>query len=195
MMNVILEWVCDIAVYLILVTIILQVIPKRFRKYISFFTGVLLIILIISPVTGLFNADVKLADYFEIEGMRQALSDMEDMIKFTENVSEEKLIESYNGQIKENVAELIKEYGFRITDIQVGWNLDGEAEGYGSITGIYVVLDEKRTEGSITIEPVKISIGEQKTDTYTETEIKEMKKIIAGFYNLSETHINIMIQG
>lgn len=194
-MSSVLEWVCDIAVYLILITIILQVIPKRFRKYINFFTGVLLIILVISPVTGLFNADVALADYFEMEKMRQALNDMEDMIKFTENVSEEKLIDNYNGQIKSKISELIKEYGFRITDIQVGWNLDDGTEKYGSINSIYILLDEKRTQGAIVIKPVKITVGEQKADAYTEKEIKEMKKIIADFYNLEDSHINIMIQG
>ncbi len=194
-MNAVLEWVCDIAVYLILITIILQVIPKRFRKYINFFTGVLLIILVISPVTELLSADVALADYFEMEEMRQALNDMEDMIKFTENVSEEKLIDNYNGQIKSKISELIKEYGFRITDIEVSWNLDDETEKYGSIIGIYIVLDEKRTQGAIIIDPVKITIGEQKADAYTEKEIKEMKKIIADFYNLEDSHINIMIQG
>ena len=194
-MSTVLEWVCDIAVYLILITIILQVIPKRFRKYINFFTGVLLIILVISPVTGLFSVDVALADYFEMEEMRQALNDMEDMIKFTENVSEEKLIDNYSGQIKSKISELIKGYGFRITDVQVGWNLDEETDKYGSIDSIYIVLDEKRTQGTIVIEPVKIAIGEQKTDPYTEKEIKEMKKIIADFYNLENSHINIMIQG
>ena len=194
-MSAVLEWVCDIAIYLILITIILQVIPKRFRKYINFFTGVLLIILVISPVTGLLNADVALANYFEMEEMRQALNDMEDMIKFTENVSEEKLIDNYSGQIKSKISELLKEYGFRITDMQVGWNLDEETEKYGSINSIYIVLDEKRTQGAIVIEPVKITIGEQKADDYTEKEIKEMKKIIADFYNLEDSHINIMIQG
>lgn len=194
-MDTVLKWVCDTTVYLILITIILQVIPKRFRKYISFFTGVLLIILVISPVTGLFNADSALADYFEIEEMRQALSDMEDMIKFTENVSEEKLIENYSEQIKNKLAELIRGYGFRIIDVKVEWNLEAGEEKYGSIKGIYIVLDEKRTQGAVVIEPVKITIGEQQADHYTENEIKEMKKIIAGFYNLEDSHINIMIQG
>ncbi|MBE5949176.1 MAG: hypothetical protein E7261_09130 [Lachnospiraceae bacterium] len=190
-----LEWVCDIAVYLILISIVLQVIPKKFRKYINFFTGVLLIILVINPVTKLFDADKALVEYFEIEEMRQALSDMEDMIKFTENVNEEKLIESYNMQIAEKITELIKEYGFRITDVQVSWNLDNEMKEYGSIKSIYLVLDEKRTHGTITINPVKVTIGEQKADAYTKAEVEEMKKIIAGFYNLEEEHINIMIQG
>lgn len=192
----VLKWVYNIAAYLILITIILQVIPKRFRKYISFFTGVLLIMLVISPVAGLFDAGDVLADYFEIEEMRQALSEMEDMIKFTENVSEEKLIDNYSEQIKNKLAELIKEYGFRITDVQIGWNLETGTAGYGSMESIYVVLDEKHTPGAIVIEPVKITIGEQQmADSYTENEIKEMKKIIADFCNLDAAHINIMIQG
>ena len=151
-MDAILKWIGDVAVYLILVTLILQVIPKKFRKYISFFTGMLLIMLVISPITGLFGADAALVDYFKLEDMRQAVSDMEDMIRFTENVSEKKMIEGYNGQIKERISELIIGYGFRVNEVQVMWNLDADAEDYGSITGIYVQLDEKTTPGTITIE-------------------------------------------
>jgi len=194
-MDAILKWIGDVAVYLILVTLILQVIPKKFRKYISFFTGMLLIMLVISPVTGLFGADVALADYFKLEGMKQAVSDMEDMIRFTENVSEKKMIEGYSGQIKEKISELIKEYGFRVNEVRVAWNLDAEAENYGSINSIYVQLDEKKTPGTITIEPVKVTVGEQMHDAYMNKEILEMKAKIAGFYNLSEAHINITIQG
>ena len=194
-MDAILKWIGDVAVYLILVTLILQVIPKKFRKYISFFTGMLLIMLVISPITGLFGADAALVDYFKLEDMKQAVSDMEDMIRFTENVSEKKMIEGYNGQIKERISELIIGYGFRVNEVQVMWNLDADEEDYGSITGIYVQLDEKTTPGTITIEPVKVTVGEQLHDAYTEKEILEMKAKIAGFYNLSEAHINITIQG
>lgn len=194
-MDVILKWIGDIAVYLILVTLILQIIPKKFRKYISFFTGMLLIMLVISPVTGLFGADVALADYFKLEGMKQAVSDMEDMIRFAENVYEEKMIENYNSQIRERISELIKEYGFRVNEVEVVWNLDAGTENYGSISSIYVNLDEKTTQGTITIKPVKVTVGEQLHDTYTEKEILGMKAKIAGFYNLSESHINITIQG
>ena len=195
MMEAVFEWVCDIAVYLILVTIILQVIPKRFKKYLSFFTGILLIILVINPLTRLFDIDGALAGYFELGEMRQQLNDMENRLRLTENVGEEKLLEGYNEQIKENISKLIKEYGYKIVDIDVVWNLESESEEYGSIISIGMRLKEKRTEGTITVEPVKITLGTTTEEAYTREEIKEMKKLVANFYNLEEAHINIMIQG
>lgn len=195
MMSVVLKWVSDIAVYLILVTIILQIIPKRFRKYLSFFTGILLIILVLNPLTRLFEIDGSLANYFAIGEMRQQLTEMENRLKLTENVGEEKLLEKYNAQIKDNISKLIKEYGYGIQTVDVDWNLESEAEDYGSINSIYVILKEKHTQGSISIEPVKVTIGLSTQEEYVRKEIAEMKKLIADFYNLEDEHINIMIQG
>lgn len=194
-MNAILEWVCDIAIYLIFITIVLQVIPKRFRKYISFFSGVVLISFVIRPITGCFIDNTLLSKYFEIEGIKQQLNDMENMIKFTENINEGKIVENYNEMIKEKVTDCIDEYGYIIKDIQIEWNLDNDTERYGTITNISLMLDEKRTQGSILVDKVEIFVDKEEENSYKEAEIKSMKNSIAAFYNLEESHINIMIQG
>ena len=50
------EWLKDVSFYLILVTAVLYVLPSNsYRKYIRFFTGLVLIILLLNPVLSLFG--------------------------------------------------------------------------------------------------------------------------------------------
>ncbi len=47
------EWIQKIAYYMILVTLVMQAAGEGYRKYIRLFTGIILILLILSPVIRL----------------------------------------------------------------------------------------------------------------------------------------------
>lgn len=60
------EWIQNIAFYLVLVTAVLHAVPdKAYKKYVRFFTGLVLILMIVTPVLKLFGTDIKLADLYE----------------------------------------------------------------------------------------------------------------------------------
>jgi stage III sporulation protein AF len=49
-------WLEDLSFYLILVTAVLYVLPSNsYRKYIRFFTGLVLILLLLNPILNLFG--------------------------------------------------------------------------------------------------------------------------------------------
>lgn len=198
MINGILDWVKNIALYIILITLILQILPERYRKYVGFFTGVLLMLLTVKPALKLFKLDSSFAGYFQVGEMGRQLKEMSQMLMLTKEVGEERLIESYNEQIKENITALLSVYGFQISDIRVDWNLEEDSTGYGSIKSISITLREKGTAGTTgigQIAPIQISIGKGAETTADRPEIAEMKKALGGFYNLEEAHINITVQG
>jgi len=198
----ILSWVFSIAVFLILITLVLQLLPERFKKYLNFYTGVLLILIAIKPVTGFLKVDSDIVSYFELGEMSLKLGDISDSLSLTRDVTEDKLINEYNILIEENITGLLKKYGYTIYDIFVDWNLEEESDLYGSINKIDIVLRDKSTTGSITgIRPVKpIVIGGEADDETIITqkvvkpELIEIKNKLAGFYNLDEEHIIITIQ-
>lgn len=50
------QWLQDISFYMILVTAVTYVLPANsYRKYIRFFTGLVLIMMLLTPVMGLFG--------------------------------------------------------------------------------------------------------------------------------------------
>ncbi len=200
MTNGVLTWVFSIAVFLILVTLILQLLPERFKKYLNFYTGVLLMLITIKPITSLLKIDSSISSYFELGEMALKLDEISNSLNLTRDVTEDKLIDEYNTIIEENITGLLIEYGYTILDILIDWNLDADSEAYGSITKIDIVLRDKSTSGSIGgIRPIEpIIIGEDKESenatTATKPEVVEIKNKLAGFYNLSKAHINITIQ-
>ncbi len=63
-MNEIYSWVKDIIIFLVLSTIINNLLGKStFKKYINLITGIILVILVISPLFKLFKLERSL-DYF-----------------------------------------------------------------------------------------------------------------------------------
>lgn len=82
----ILEWVKQIACYMVLVTVLADLLPKKnYEKYFRLFAGLVLILLVIQPVTGPLKLDRQILKMFEgiqYEGMagefRQRASEMEE---------------------------------------------------------------------------------------------------------------------
>lgn len=62
MLDFIYEWIQNIAFYLILITVLLHMLPDSdYKKYIRFFTGLILILLLITPVLKLLHIDYWLS--------------------------------------------------------------------------------------------------------------------------------------
>lgn len=77
------EWVQNITFYLILVTLIVQMLPeKSYRKYIQFITGLILILLLMEPILSFTKFSVSFESYEkqlkEFEEEIHALGKMEN---------------------------------------------------------------------------------------------------------------------
>lgn len=57
------EWIQNIAFYLILVTVVLHAVPgENYKKYIRFFTGLVLILMLLTPVFEVFGTEIEQVD-------------------------------------------------------------------------------------------------------------------------------------
>ena len=77
------QWLKNITFYYIIVTVILQMIPSQeYKKYIQFFTGLILILLLAQPILNLTETGVSLDTYEEqmqrFEEEISYLGEMED---------------------------------------------------------------------------------------------------------------------
>ena len=94
------DWVWKLAGYLIFMTAVLQLVPgEKDRKYIHFFTGLVLIILIASPVIKFFTSDdlfVQFQDQYDAMETQ-----VEEMLKNTSGLesrnAEDELSENVEG--------------------------------------------------------------------------------------------------
>ncbi len=71
------EWLQNITFYLVMVTAVLHVVPNQeYRKYIRFFTGLVLVLMMLTPILNVFGTDVELAELYEESKVEELQKDI-----------------------------------------------------------------------------------------------------------------------
>ena len=110
-MDIILNWVKPIIYFSIFITVMLQLLPgEKYTKYIRFFAGLLMIVLVIRPVLNLFEegdfSEKIFDEAFYQEQTAEVELDLEEMEEhsriYYEKLIEESLIEESETSDSEN---------------------------------------------------------------------------------------------
>ena len=83
MLEYIYEWIENIAFYMVIVVAVLQMVPgESYKKYIRFFVGMILILMLTGPVLKIFGmSDFQNAEYLKKLGeIENATKNMEQII-------------------------------------------------------------------------------------------------------------------
>ena len=93
------QWVENIAFYMVFMTAALHLIPgDGYRKYLKFFTGLLLILLVLSPVLKIAGMEKTFREVFEKYTYEEELQRIEEKTKYLEEVRpEDYLPKAYGG--------------------------------------------------------------------------------------------------
>ena len=101
-MDVIYEWVRPIIYFSLFITILLQILPSdKYMKYIRFFVGLLMIVLVMSPLLNLFSKEDISEQIFDGEFYQEQEEKMD--IDFEELERQSKVY--YEKVIEESLAE------------------------------------------------------------------------------------------
>ena len=81
------QWIENIAFYLIIFTVAMQVIPNNsYKKYIQFFTGLILIIMLSGPILKIFGVEQDFHDFYESVEYQQKVKEIEEATKYLEGI-------------------------------------------------------------------------------------------------------------
>ena len=87
MMDYLLEWVRNLSSYLVLVTVVSHVAPEgTCQKYLRFFAGLVLAVLLASPLLELLHLTDTFTGLYESAVYEQQLREMEEASRFLENL-------------------------------------------------------------------------------------------------------------
>lgn len=99
------DWTQNFTFYIVLVTVVLHAVPDSgYKKYIRFFTGMVLILMMVTPIFRIFGKDSQIMNFYksreyeaklkEIEHASDYLKDMDpaDFLKETGERTEEQEI-------------------------------------------------------------------------------------------------------
>ncbi len=187
------EYIKNIALFLIFMTLVAAVTPKsKYKEYVSLVLGLIFIFIALSPVKALLEAGNGRDFALELQkGI---------MIKERDYYSEEQraeALETYRTQLCGQTENLVAALGY---SAKVNIELYDD-ERFGEINRIYLNLTKKEAEPTripiIRIEEVKISKNtpeseEQSSEASPEEE--KIKKAVSDFYNVPTDNIYIIIQ-
>lgn len=116
------QWVKNLAVFYILLTAVLHLVPdNKYERFVRSFMGLLLIFLLCTPVFGLLGKGRELAETFAVqyEEQNEELKKQE-----TENLQQYYLIEGYEQEMEKQIRKICENEGINLADAAV--NIDGE---------------------------------------------------------------------
>lgn len=200
------EWVRNIVIYLLLITIISNLIGNsNYKKYVSIVSGMILLLIVISPFLKLLKMDDILDYYLNANIFRTDISDYESRIKVMEEKQKEVVFKDLSERIKSHVSELLMQEGLYLYDFKLDINQDENSSSYGKIKSMHIVAGHM-DDGSMPVQKIiidKIEITNEKESNLSKVKEQrlpspkeiQIKKAISDFYNMDQDNINISIQG
>ncbi len=217
MINFLNSWVKNLALALIIVSILEMIIPNnKTKKYVKMIMGLYILFSIISPFmenSKIFNLD-NLNLEFGLENMQET-SNMREEVDQTS--MDNRLNQIYKEQLEKDIIKKIKEQGYELEDCKVIAHISQEDSGIENITlKVKSKINENEEEGDgrsqtgimenkiveeiQKIQKVEISISgkeqekssnEEEKSNITKTDIKIIKKFLIKEYGVNEQCLKI----
>lgn len=113
------DWIWNLTVYMVLVTAVLQAVPGNdYKKYIRFFTGLVLVLMIAAPVLRLFGTEWDIQRIYHSGEYQKRLDEIENSTAYLTDVRvEDYLIPDQ----KEKAGEEDGIGGIKVEEIHIGY--------------------------------------------------------------------------
>ncbi len=167
------EWIRNITYYLIFITVVINLLPnKKYDKYLRFFSGMVLILLVVKPLTGSLRLDDKIAYYFESITFKKEAAELSGELSKMETARLETVIAQYEAAVKTDLSSMAETEGFACRYITAVIDSNEESRSFGYVTSISMAVTDRRGDenGEVSIENPIIPI-----EGVTEVEIPEIQ--------------------
>lgn len=204
------EVIRNVAVYLILVTILLNLVNgNSYKKYVQLTCGMILILIVISPIGGMLSLDDTFWYNFNLSSFKVEMMEEEYFSK-AEEVKDEMMEEEYKKTLLDKISAIVEQQGRYVKNAEI---VLLEAD-YGVIEEIVVEISNKdeenlnggMTEAAAEVEKVEIEeivvSDEENSMTKEKEEYEEknktteaVRKELASAFAMKEEQIAVYEKG
>lgn len=194
-------WIKSIAIYMILISVVKNLLPKsQFEKYLRLFTGLLVIILVIEPFTQWMNLQDSMDDLFSLDAYKQEMNQLQADFSQLGDKYEERVLGSYERQVKEQIELLLKEEDQRVRKVEFFVCMEEGAEDYGQLTRIDIYLENEsenggaggeEKNGGYMVEIETPRIESPFAEEYHQLEREKLVEKICAYYQLERDQVKI----
>ena len=141
-MEAIFSWVKSIVVFFLILTLIDEILPDSdYRKYIRLAGGMVLILIVFSPVLKLFNMTDSMDYYYQWESLKTAVAGSSLVSgEFDGEAADSRkndwILSQYEENLGEQIAALVKNEGYGLDIVTVSVNEDDASAEFGQIQTI-----------------------------------------------------------
>lgn len=179
-MEAIYDWIRNLAFFFIFMTAILNILPEnQYRKYVHFFLGIVLLILLSVPLLKLVNLDTVLDDKVISETLEEELKSSRNAAYSVEGIQEDLLKDAYAEEIEGQIRDMFEKQDIRVDEIEV------------TIKG----------EDNLQVERISVRTGNMQESLYREDaddmnrnfqrRLDAAKTKLSQVYEVDESHIDI----
>lgn len=109
------EWIQNLTFYLVIITAVMQIVPgNSYHKYIKFFSGLVMILLMLTPILKLTNMDTRFQDLYENKTYEQEKRAIEKQEEYLKDLNILDFLPEEYGQSTKQEDENIKVEGIQI---------------------------------------------------------------------------------
>lgn len=206
-MDVLYDWIRNLVIYMILNTIIMNLLGNSsYKKYVSIVSGMILVLIVISPFIKYLRMEGNLDYYLQSNAFAVETSDFKNNLLQMEDQQMNAVFEEYTDRIRSQVERILTGEELKLDRLDVIYNKDTNSVSFGEITRMEIEArydsDEKPKQSQIEVERIEIGSivgGEERkqelaVNTPSPAEIN-IKNKLSDFYNIKADNINISIQG
>lgn len=187
------QLVQNVLVYVVIVTVLRGLISNpRYSQYFQFFSGIIMILLMLSPILSVFNFENEWYSFLEEKVLQMDLEHIKEEMNIADGKFEEMVKEEYKETIKKQVVVMAEEKGVQAEEVSVEI-LQGETEW--QIAEIAVMAGTIPKDGGekekLSVEAVQIEQkGKGDINNISKDELA-LKKQICSYFAIGEDKVHI----
>jgi stage III sporulation protein AF len=199
-------WIKNIVVYMIINTIIMNLLGnKSYKKYVSIASGMILVIIVVSPLVNLLKLQDNLDYFLQSNDFALDSSDYKNELTQVEEEQSNQIFSEYEDKIKTKVKELLLEEKVYLNSFHVTFDKNTKSSTFGEIKSMDIKAGMEQSTGKkdhrLKIEDIEIAqIAVEDENKEVSAKVPSpmeinIKNKLSDFYNVPQANINISIQG
>lgn len=164
-----------LVILVVLITIIEMILPSgNNKKYIKFFSGVILMLIIITPIVNVLNSEIDVEKFIKENQM--------EVMNVEYELSENYIYDAYIENLKQDIINRLNENGYEVLDIKL--NIDKDTYEPSDIE-----LNIKHLDGEI--QPIIIEVFEKAQMELSNYDKEIIRTLINQNYGIKKSKIVI----
>lgn len=164
-MDAVYGWVKHIIYYVIFLSIVSSLLADtKYEKYVRFFAGMVLILLVAGPLVNGLGIEEQLASAFAQLSFKQEAADLDRNLLGMEERRREQIMAKYEEAVEEDVARMAREQGLACVSVKADIEQDQTSSRYSQVKALRLTVAEPKKEesgqpGEKKVAVVQVAVG------------------------------------